>query len=57
MGPAPEQSFLIKVADLFTSNTIEWNRAKIAAICPNYEETIMKLKPNKTRAQDKLFGW
>ncbi|XP_013713578.1 uncharacterized protein LOC106417299 [Brassica napus] len=55
MGPQPEHSSELKVADLLCSETQEWNMAKINQEFPFNAEAILSIKPSKLGAPDKLF--
>lgn len=43
------------VSHLFEPNSTNWDIAKIRAICPDYEDQILKLKLSSGGACDKLF--
>lgn len=54
MGPAPETSANLMVAELIDHNRGDWDREKIQAIIPHHEEAILKIKLSKTGAPDKI---
>lgn len=55
MGPAPEGSENITVADLLMEDSMMWNEEKIQEIFPPWETTIRSIKPSITGAPDRII--
>ena len=53
IGPAPESSKDLKVADLFREQTRVWDSQKIEDLFPLLQGTIMSIKPSKCGGSDK----
>lgn len=56
MGPAPESSHNLLVAELLSPVTLDWDREKIQKILPEWEETILEIKASTLRASDS-YAW
>lgn len=52
-GPAPKSVIDLKVSDLLSPGTAEWNRDLIAKLFTEHMAEILLLKPSKFGAQDK----
>lgn len=53
MGPIPEPELNLKVSDLFTDHSREWDALEIEKHFPLPSETIRSIKPSKWGGTDK----
>lgn len=55
IGLATQESQGLKVSPLLNPETADWDCRKIHEICPNFNDQILKIKPSKSGAPDKLI--
>ena len=55
MGPPTEATANLWVSDLFLNDSTQWDRSRLQAILPEYEEQILSIKPSLSGAPDKLI--
>lgn len=55
IGPAAEPSANILVAELFREGTRDWSIERIQTVFPEWEDTILTIKPSISGAPDKLI--
>ncbi|WZY83148.1 hypothetical protein YC2023_029532 [Brassica napus] len=55
IGPATAENQDLRVCDLFTSGTVEWNQEMLQLHLPAYEEHILRIVPSSFRMRDELM--